>query len=411
MSAQPCLPQDILAVNRSKEYTLIATDLLESVLTDTRLNAQTTKLWQMLFNQARYNPNFDIKISYSYLAKKLGKSTRTIARYVESLQEAGYLIVKHNFDKNGGQRPSTISVRVPQFSIEHAKNKKDRHNKNHTSSNELLIEIESQYPDEDTNEENNPVAVTTAQNPLEIDVVLRGTSQNSDIHSDTAIHSNKEDNIVTAQQNLENELSHQDKIDRGWHDNNVIQIDNNKKDINKNNNNNTVVSFFQENEQISSIQNDIKILELQLAEGDKHLANIKDHSLLYDQIKKNSQIAASLNLARIALERTQRNIEEKTKQDKSNFELTHDPHLMLNKQGQRTIPIFTFKRLVKTLKSYGYSGNILNSFINEVVFEARFGSLTHCNKTKSPLSLDNAINIGLKLVREKRWSTPVLLKN
>src|SRR5579864_2839205 len=102
MSSQPCSSRDILDINKSKEYTLIATTLLENVLTDTRLNAQSVKLWQLLFNQARYNPNLDIKISYSYLSKKLGKSTRTIARYVVTLQNAGYLIVTHNFDKNGG---------------------------------------------------------------------------------------------------------------------------------------------------------------------------------------------------------------------------------------------------------------------------------------------------------------------
>lgn len=404
MNTQPCLPQELTEVNKSKEYTLISTHLLESVLTDTRLNAQTTKLWQILFNYARFNPDFAVKISYACLAKKLGKSARTISRYVELLQDTGYLIVKHNFDNKGGQRPSTLSVRVPENTIEHTKKKKDRHNKNNFNNNGTSIT------------EDSGADLIDAEEPLlfsnDLHVPCRTNQRNAHMErTNQSLPSNAADRSQSHEKDWGLTSSTPEvKNGRGSHDINVLHKDNNKnKDIYKNNNN-TVVPFLQNKERTASLQQEIKLLEQQLAEGNKQLTHIKDHSQLYDQIKKNSRIEAALHLSRIALEKMYRALEENTKQQKSALDLTTNPVFMLNKVGERILPIFTFKRLVHSLKGYGYNGNTLNVMINEIVFEARFGTLTKCSKTKKPISLDNAINIGLKLVREKRWGTPGLLK-
>lgn len=405
MSAQPCLPQDIIEVNKNKEYTLISTDLLESVLTDQRLNAQTTQLWQLLFNYARYNPDFKIKISYAFLAKKLGKSSRTISRYIDSLTQSGYLIITHNFDKNGGQRPSTISVRVPKIAIDHAKTKKDRHTKNISTNNEILIKNEEIYSKGCLNE--LPTIVTEIQNSSD---VLHGTIKNSQRPSEnneviSGIHVNSNIRFDPSQINNETSLEiASDKTDRGGHDNNVIQIENNKKEFNKNNNH--IVSLCEESEKTKILEQEISELSQQLTEGNKLLLNIKSNVLLYDQIKRNSKIEATLHLAKIALERLQKKQIENTKQRQISSELTKNPKLIHEKIGARPVPPFTFKRLIKSLISYGYNGKTLNTLTNEIIYEARFGTLINCNKTNKPLSLDNAINIGLKLVREKRWSTP-----
>lgn len=411
MNAQPCLPEDIIGLNRHKEYTLIATDLLESVLTDTRLNAQTTKLWQILFNKARYNPSLEIKISYSFLGKKLGKSTRTIARYIDSLQNSGYLIVRHNFDTNGGQRPSTIAVRVPEFSIEHIKKKKDRLTKNTLDNNKTcMLETKNDGASSDSafQATRSHSTITLISEHAEPTNVLCETNQHT-------VKNNIEEQQFSARLDTLPEsvtiieIEQQDKSDMGGDDSNVVHKDINKKDINKNNNI-SVVSFFQEEQKKAVMQSEIKVLEKQLADGNKQLTTLKDHSQLYDQIKRNSQAEASLHLLRIALDKMNHDIEVKTNQQKTKSELSNDPHCMLNKTGQREISSFTFKRLANTLRTLGYGGNDLNALINEIIFEARFGSLTNCNKTKNPLSLDKAINIGLKLVRENRWSTPELLK-
>ena len=417
MRAQPCLPEDIFDVNRHKEYTLIATDLLESVLTDTRLNAQTTKLWQILFNKARYNPNLEIKISYSYLGKKLGKSTRTIARYVDLLQKSGYLVVTHNFDNKGGQRPSTISIRVPEFSIEHIKKRKDRPTKNRLESNESLI-LENKKTNLTTYEveitQQTSLETTLKQERDEPFNVLCETFNDGLIKSDITQTSTAPKDIEIYAQCVATEIITQplDNIDREGHDNNVLHKDNNKKDINKNNNN-TVVAFLQDEELKSkriNLEQEIKLLQDQHIEETKQLTTIKDKALLYDQIKKTNELDTALRLAKMSLERVNKEINENDLSNKTEATLNNNSNFILHKQGERPLTQFTFKRLVRSLKKYGYQGNILNSLINEIIFEVRFGSLIKCNKTQTPLSLDNAINIGLKLIRENRWSTPTLLK-
>ena len=278
-----CEVSDIIEINKSKEYTLISTDLLESVLTDTRLNAQTTKLWQILFNKVRYNQNLEIKISYSYLAKSLNKSTRTIARYIVSLQKSGYLIVKHNFDKNGGQRPSTISVRVPTFSIEHAKKRKDRQVKNASDNNNAYLIKEEDSQSNITADEVLPVNVTESEQSNEPDYVLCGTIESTtDLKIDAAVvdepsvFNYAQPSIIAAK----DEFISQAKNDREGDDISVLQNDNNKKEINKNNNN-VVVSLSKNNEpnnQIPSIEQEINMLEKQLSiETKKILEIVKEY--------------------------------------------------------------------------------------------------------------------------------------
>jgi hypothetical protein len=55
MLVKACEATDIFELNKKKEYTLTATCILESVLTNPNLNAQTVKLWQFLFNKASVN--------------------------------------------------------------------------------------------------------------------------------------------------------------------------------------------------------------------------------------------------------------------------------------------------------------------------------------------------------------------
>lgn len=414
MSSQPCSSQDFLEVNQSKEYTLIATTILESVLTDTRLNAQSIKLWQLLFNQARYNPNFDIKISYSYLSKKLGKSTRTISRYVETLQNAGYLIITHNFDKNGGQRPNTISVRVPKFSIQHAKQKKDRHHKNNSNSNVLLINSGNKAFDllEVSNDGLCEDKTTLTEESISclMNNVLHGTNNINTSNILIEKDKNNNDELNFSQETILTDLSltsvDRDKIVMGGYDINDIQKDNNKKDLN--NNNKTVV--VSHHTKLHTLQNTINQIQNDLSEGNNKLLYLKDHTLMYNQIRKNSELEASLHLSKIALERLQKEMDETKRDLEITNNMINDNGYMVTKIGARSITKTAFKRLVKILKMYGYQGANLNRLINEIVYEIRFGSLINCNKTKRILSIDNAVNIALKLVREHRWSTPTLLK-
>ncbi len=434
MHAHSCLPKDIIEINKSKEYTLISTHLLESVLTDNKLNAQTTKLWQILFSKARYNENLEIKISYAYLAKKLGRSARTISRYIDTLINAGYLVVKHNFDKNGGQRPNTISVRVPDNIIQQVRQNKDRYTKNDCNSNNTVVNYNHEEPLTSDKYENRLAATetktkTTAQNVLCETSITSSMSDGDNIHPKEPLQSslipqeqkNKANDNIIANPTFEirspstNQIINPtyDNIDRGGDDINGIHKDNNKKDIN-NNNNIVVVSDSKNSSSINTpimlLEQKIKTLRQQLTIKNEQIGKLKDHQLRYEQIRKATEIEGELNVTRFILERTKKQIETSFLENLNQSKISDDPMYMFKKLGERSLTLFTFKRLVKLLEALGYGGNTLNYLINEIVFEARFGSLTKCNKSQMPLDLNNAINIAIKLVREKRWTTPKLFK-
>jgi hypothetical protein len=121
-----CNANEIHTLNKTKEYTLTCTYLLEKVITDTNICGQSAKLWQILFNRARFHTNLEVNISYQELSKVLKRSARSICRYISSLINHGYLATKHNYDIDGSQKENTIYIRCPQYFINEAQQLKDR---------------------------------------------------------------------------------------------------------------------------------------------------------------------------------------------------------------------------------------------------------------------------------------------
>ena len=126
MNNNCCSSDDIFRLNETKEYVLLSQNILELVLTDTRLTAQTAKLWQLLYSKAKFNNDLGFTISYSYLAKILNKSIRTIARYIANLEECGYLQIQPNFGTNGSRLENTLFVRIPEMTLNTLNATKDR---------------------------------------------------------------------------------------------------------------------------------------------------------------------------------------------------------------------------------------------------------------------------------------------
>jgi hypothetical protein len=159
-----------------------------------------------------------------------------------------------------------------------------------------------------------------------------------------------------------------------------------------------------------SLEQKQKEIEQDLIIQNNAINKIKDHQQRYDQIRKATQTEGRLNVIRAAVEQTKKQIAIDFHENQNQSSIKKDSKYILRKPGDRPLSIFSFKRLEKSLKKYNYDADTLNCLINEIVFEARFGSLTTCNQSKMPLELDNAINIALKLIREKRWTTPKLFK-
>ena len=100
--------------------------MIEGVLTDPNLNAQTVKLWQLVFTRARFNSNLEVRLSYQELAQLLHRSIRSIVRYTKTLCHYGYLELNHNYNLDGGQGFNTFCIRIPMTTIHQARQTKDR---------------------------------------------------------------------------------------------------------------------------------------------------------------------------------------------------------------------------------------------------------------------------------------------
>ena len=144
-----CTAQDIIELNKTKEYLITASCLLQEVTTDPNLNAQASMLWQILFNKAKFNEKLETQISCSYLAQMLGKSIRTIQRHIKALSDNNYIVIINNYLNSGGQTINTIQVRFPADKIQEAKQTKDRMQSN--LAHEITFEKESEIEQTENN--------------------------------------------------------------------------------------------------------------------------------------------------------------------------------------------------------------------------------------------------------------------
>jgi len=130
---------------------------------------------------------------------------------------------------------------------------------------------------------------------------------------------------------------------------------------------------------------------------------------LYDHLNYLGKIRSRI----IEIERqitTKRNTELKSNELRIfQNKLNSDEKYVHNVPGSRQMSEFTFKRLYKMLSGLNYRNDSLNCLLNEIVFEVRFGSLTYKQDSTSELDVDHAVNIAVKLVRERRWKKPTKL--
>lgn len=416
MFVPTCTANDILELNQSKEYTLTSTGILESVLTNPNLNAQTVKLWQFLFNKSKFQPNLDVKICYKELASKLHRSARSISRYVQTLVREGFLLIEENFSNDGSQRPNTLYVRIPNSVAEQIKNTKDRvTNKNYLSTNNES----SPSTLESVNQSNN---VTDTS---DISYVATPISEKSN----QGIENLDADEIgktepVTGVPLIEAAC---DKIVGGEDDKNVVQKINIKKDIILNNN--IVVDSFHhiEKENVSDVKKDTNVLRETLPKQDhfKEITEIEAQiNSLYRQMltvtweEKTRLMTEIKKLQAIVTTKTvimnQQNRTEKALISCANENTKSTSHIdssinFSQINAERELSKSDLTRLKKAINTEITALDDQQRIFNEIIFAIRFGSL-RTSQSGQTLSVSHAVSIGLKLLREKRWETPSQLR-
>lgn len=368
--------ETIKRLNETKQYTLMATALLETVLTDSTLTAGAAKLWKYLYTKAIMDEKLCVRIKYKDLAEKFNRAERTMKRYVENLKENGYLYIESNFHYHG-QRANTFYLRIPDPLLKRMEDTKDRKGK--TSKLKEMV-----GPDKNV-----------------IDNQIKEGIRKKD-------HTKNESN---------------DKVVTLDHDTNDTLINNIKKDILLENNNNVVVDFVSPSKQPNpqnvlcgtidkQISNDtdeenvkIKTLEKVINKlyTEMGLAKGKEKISIFDEIRK-----LQAQITGIHLKINQR--KQAITLGNSEAQAGINPYTDFGSiEGERKLSANDIAKITKCVERSTYQTN-QKKVCNEIIYAVRYGSLK-MGLNGNMLGLNHAISIALKLIRENRWETPSPLQN
>lgn len=371
--------ETIRKLNETKQYTLMATGLLEKVLTDSNLTPFAAKLWEYLYTKAVMNDTLSIRIKYKDLAEKFNRSERSVKRYVDNLKENGYLYVESNFHSHG-QRANTFYLRVPDNILKSLEQTKDR-NKNKSS-----VEISN----------NDKKSVNS-------DVLEPA------IYDIETIQPSVTDKIVTPDHDINVTLNNNIKKDILLNNNNVV-VDNLSKNVKADKNSEICVlhgtngeiqnnTGINEEDKIKELEKTINNLYIKMASttGEERIA-------IFDNIRK---LQANISTIQIMINRKEQSIDlstNNTEPKSSCFEINPSTDfLAIN--GERGLSESEIARIKKSVKKI-IGPNDQHRVCNEIIYAIRFGSLK-IGQNGSLLSISHAISIALKLIRERRWETPM----
>ena len=152
-------------------------------------------------------------------------------------------------------------------------------------------------------------------------------------------------------------------------------------------------------------------LETELDHLKLNIKNLKQRFNESDSTEKNAVFIQLLELEtkhdtfQVAYE-NQKQLHLKQQQQLTQItNIVSNPDYFLNQTGERAFTSFEIARLKKGLSGLCNPAQ-LPRLLNEISYAVRFGELQKEHRTKKSLSIQHAISIALKLVREKRWQTP-----
>jgi len=371
---------------RTKEYRLFPTSVFSHIRNDENLQEGAIICWITLFELSYFDKDWCIQISHKELSKYLGnKSERTIYRWLKQLTSFGYL----EMYKSRGEI-ATYAVRFPA---------------------EAVLDILKNTPDRKYSSTSQPIkkqfSEIKSQNcvrSVEKDKPDKNSIPNS-LGKIGEVSTNKvcDKNVSTPMTNL---TKSQDKSDTYSLYNNIntnINITSGKTDPS-----NVVVD-----PEIIESEKNINALQQQLEEIEKNIHDVNQSltkTLTPQQRMKNLEFYRKLDDRRFYIKNAmdlKKRIKEENLQNKLVLQtLQEKPKHFVEQLGLRPISEFQYHRLRKSLGDIGIPNEKINQITNEVIFEIRFGSLKKCYKTQVEMSIDHAINVALKILREGRWEQP-----
>lgn len=376
-----------------------------------KLSSSSYKVWHVVRAFAAFDKeHYSATLSQEFLAEQLCCSTKTISRAINEIKAAGFLKVKNNISKATGTTANTYFIIFPDEAYKNAEAQSDKtsplpsmaidvdnldiNNRNHTACktqpNEAKANVESVTNDQDHLEISLSQPVANGDNlddtPLD----------NNDVHNRDCNFREKNNKAVVV-----NLFEIKSKIIEN-------PIETEHKQLS------TVIAKL--NNQKQDLQNKLKQLRVTVSDEDR-LAQLKQalrHSASLEIKRNSSQLASSRILKQIdqihlqleQYDHRYKHLTNELNKTKKRQKISLDPQYVNGIQGDRKLSDVDMTLVSKKVKAFGLPEDRSNQLINEIVFEARFGSLVKNNQTQKENPIKRAINIGCKLIREGQWSTP-----
>jgi hypothetical protein len=384
-----CCTNEIHRFNDEKEYVLLAADILNAVITDERLSLASAKLWQFLYTKARFDKELIVQVEQKYLASCFKKHVRTIARYITELEDFGYIRITPNYGKHGSRIANTYQLSIPE-SLKASVNLKPNRKKvmlNESRRGVTPPDKIAVVPPDKIVMPNNINKDNTNNNITVVEFFEKENSETGENQSSQPLCSNelKTKEIFHIEQNskiIANEL---------MDDEQVLPLD--KKEIDL------------INKKITVLQNNLEKANSNIQIAKQNFLTCKEKDEKCKLLRELTEHEGYKHSFQIHLNTLTRQLHDINRSHLQSKQLCQDYEFMLNVNGKRAFSSFEVHRLKKGLLPF-FSETQLPKILNEITYAIRFGELEKRQGTQTHLSIQHAISIALKLVREGRWQTP-----
>lgn len=160
----PCKAQVLNYLVSRKEFRVIPVPIWRHVQSNADLSIEARFLWGVLWELCALEHNYEKRLTWSFLSKRVGKSESTVRRWSRSLQRAGYLEITNVFGADGNQLPSMFRIGVPNEIAENAaKSFPDRKKKEGADESGVRDSNPAQTIEVSSTEPSNEIAPNNSQ--------------------------------------------------------------------------------------------------------------------------------------------------------------------------------------------------------------------------------------------------------
>ncbi len=434
------------ALWQNKEYRNFPVIVLEHITQDQSISGEAMRFWIKLFTLAYFEQDWAVQMSKKELGSQMGKSPASIRRHLAELEKAGYLAVEKNTINNVWYA-STMFVKIPELLLTALEKAPDRQQgtKDHNHL-ELIVDNSKAAP--------RPSAPSSSAPTIKHEQLPYQLCKGGTIKVDTT---NK--NNIKLNNNTNNKREKTSKNTRD--DSSVVDI---SRKANQEKPSNTSMFHWKPSENIEILKERIKLLENELEPMSQKMKELPLHekAKFYEEWlepKHKKQRALRLQLEQGVLVEMQQSmqggdVKEKLQQQEGRLlqakidcqmlvvtdiqagqsakdrlvaeqeKLTHMQMKLeklqakstrkermnatdyLTKGNQRSISSKQCDWLKGKVDEIISDSEEAAIVMNEIAFQVRFGNLQRSYKTNREMTVQHALNVGVKTLREGVWSRP-----